>query len=173
MQGEKREKTFTVSLKGLAPFVSAIRYEKSQKDVKLFITLAKETRPAVIVEDMALGGKLSEKMFANLEYHETSSLYLSLLLAQDFEECNADSKTLKNCLEDIKNSLFDSSFLLLAEEPKTNTKKGFLWTPKQELKEKVMQSFPVQTKGNWTLLSIGEGTIQEAKERVLRVFASL
>lgn len=173
MQGEKREKTFVVSLKGLAPFVSAIRYEKSQKDVRLFITLAKETHPAVIVEDMALGGKLSEKMFANLEYHETSSLYLSLLETRDFEECNADSKTLRGCLEDIKNSLFDSSFLLLTEEPKTRTKKGFLWTPKQELKERVARNFSFQTKGNWTLLSIEEGTIQEAKERVLRAFSTV
>ena len=166
MQGEKREKTFTVSLKGLAPFVSAIRYEKSQKDVKLFITLAKETRPAVIVEDKSLGGKLSDKMFQNLEYHQASSWYISKLAPQDFKECGAQEADLRNCLADLKNSMLDFSFLLLAQSPSAPTPKGFLWTQQQGLKEKISQGFPSQTKENWVVVQ-AQGSLEQTQQTIL------
>lgn len=166
MDNLKREKTFVVSLKGLGPWVSAIRYQKDQKDVKLFVTLAKETKPAVIVENIQLGGKLSEKMFQNLEYHQQGSLYVSILSQQDFKECDASAKNLKDCLEDLKSSMLDLSFLLLAQEPLAASPRGFLWTQRPSLREKMTASFPSETKGSWVLLRITENLLA-AKEHIL------
>lgn len=173
MDNLKREKTFVVSLKGLGPWVSAIRYEKDQKDVKLFVTLAKETlpgrqagQPAVIVENIQLGGKLSEKMFQNLEYHQQGSLYVSILSQQDFKECDASAKNLKDCLEDLKSSMLDLSFLLLAQEPLAASPRGFLWTQRPGLREKMTATFPSETKGSWVLLRITENLLA-AKEHIL------
>lgn len=172
MDNSKREKTFVVSLKGLAPWVSAIRYEKERSDVKLHITLAKETlpdrqagRPAVIVEDTRLGGKLSERMFQGLEYHQLSSLYISSLSSQDFKDCAADEANLKNCLADLRNSALDLSFLLVAEVPGKEPR-GFLWTHQERLREQVAQYFKGKTKGNWVVFE-SRGNPVDAKSRIL------
>ncbi|MBI2642332.1 MAG: hypothetical protein HYW97_00575 [Candidatus Wildermuthbacteria bacterium] len=171
MEEQKKEKTFVVSLKGLGPFVSAIRYEKDTKDVKLFITLARETRPAVIVEDSRLGGKLSQRMFQNLEYHRSSALYISLLSEQDFTECNASEADLRNCLADLKNSSLDFSFLLVANAP-LREPRGFLWTHEPHFKERVVRGFEGEAKGNWVVLRI-RGDVNQAKTRILSLAAEL
>ncbi|OHA68262.1 MAG: hypothetical protein A3J57_00400 [Candidatus Wildermuthbacteria bacterium RIFCSPHIGHO2_02_FULL_49_12b] len=171
MESQKKEKTFVVSLKGLAPWVSAIRYEKERDDVKLHITLAKETRPAVIVEESALGGKLSQRMFKNLEYHQLSSLYISLLSEQDFKDCGANGSNLKNCLVDLKNSAPDLSLLLVAQIPGKESK-GFLWTHRESLRVKIAQGFESKTKGNWVVFRPEENAMN-TKSRVLSLAGEL
>ena len=48
---EQQKKTFAVKLKGLAPWISQIQYEKEAADLMLYFTLKKDTEINVIVED--------------------------------------------------------------------------------------------------------------------------
>lgn len=167
----KNPKTFVVTLKGIAPFVSEVRYEKEAEDLKLYFTLQKEAKVNVIVEDdkvnykrLAPLGALSKKLLSKVEYKPSSDLYLTVATAKDFQECQATPKTLKDAFQELQQCGSEDASLLVVFEPREGgAPQGLLWTKKQELKRKTLAKFSGKERGNWALFQ-GRGQIAELKD---------
>lgn len=163
---QQPKKTFAVKLKGLAPWISEIQYEKEELDLTLYFTLKKDTEVNIIVEDEKHGhkvlspittslGALSKKLIANVEYKPNSDLYITSLRYQDFATCNATPLALKGAMEDLKQCGGENSSLLILFETNKNTQ-GLLWSKRPEIRKTVTTQNQGQEKGNWVLFTTTE-----------------
>ncbi|MDP4007486.1 MAG: hypothetical protein Q8P55_02770 [bacterium] len=163
---EQQKKTFAVKLKGLAPWISGIRYEKEEQDLTLYFSLKKEAEVNIIVEDGKAEhkllssittplGALSQKLISNVEYKPNSDLYITSLRRQDFTECKATPLALKGSVEELKQcGAENSSLLILFETAKGG--QGLLWSKRPEVREKVKTRNKGTEKGNWVLFAAQE-----------------
>ena len=160
---EQQKKTFAVKLKGLAPWISEIQYEKEEQDLTLHFSLKKDTEVNIIVEDEQVGhkllsphvpplGALSRRLIANVEYKPNSDLYITSLKHRDFTECKATSLALKGAVEELKQYGAQNSSLLVLFET-TQGSQGLLWSKKLEVKEKVKRLRQGTEKGDWILFT--------------------
>lgn len=163
---EQQKKTFAVKLKGLAPWVSEIQYEKEKKDLTLHFTLKKEAEVNIIVEDAGRGNKflapiatpvgpLSRKLISNVEYKPNSDLYITSIKRKDFEECGATTLALKGAVEELKQCGGESSSLLVLFETRKGGQ-GLLWSKKADMREKVKSLRRGEERGNWVLFAAQE-----------------
>ncbi len=164
----KKEKTFVVSLKGVAPWVSQVRYKKDEKDLKLYFTIivgdAANSHnseigqlPLEATPLPALAGKLLTK----LEHLENKNLYMAAISKDEWLDCQADTRALKESVVHVKDYIGEqASLLLLYEEPGSSHPKGLLWAKRKELQEAAQSIGTGLQKGNWTLLSFPNQTIE-------------
>ncbi|MEK7542494.1 MAG: hypothetical protein AAB524_02230 [Patescibacteria group bacterium] len=123
-----KEKTFVVSLKGLAPWIARVRYEKDAQDLKLYFTLNQgEVSPealsfqmqdqadlTIIVGDKALQNNNSQPLSATvLSASETKEPLLNLLCSQE----NPQTKLLGAILSNLEYiSHLDTHLTILRQE---------------------------------------------------------
>ncbi len=170
---EHQKKTFAVKLKGLAPWISQIQYEKEETDLTLYFTLKKDTEINVILEDGRAESKLlslvtpslaplAQRLISNVEYKPNSDIYITSLQKKDFIECRATSLALKGSMEELKQyGAEESSFLVLYETGKGTH--GLLWSKRQDIREKVQEQNQGTQKGNWVLF-ITKSTLPSLQE---------
>ena len=170
---EQQKKTFAVKLKGLAPWISQVQYEKEETDLTLYFTLNKDTEINVILEDTKAGSKLlplvtpslaplAKRLILNIEYKPNSDLYITSLQRKDFIECRATSLALKGSMEELKQyGAQESSFLVLYETDRGTH--GLLWSKRQDIREKVQSQNQGAQKGNWVLFTT-QSTLPSLKE---------
>ena len=168
MDTPKKEKTFVVSLKGVAPWVSQVRYKKDEKDLKLYFTIIVGDAinshnsdalqlPLEATPLPALAGKLLTK----LELVEGKNLYMTAVSKHEWQECQADSQTLKESIKHVQDYVGKQASLFLSyEEPNSPHPKGLLWTKRKELQDAVQKIGTGLQKGDWTLLSFPDKTIE-------------
>jgi hypothetical protein len=170
---EQQKKTFAVKLKGLAPWISKIQYEKEDQDLTLYFSLKKDAEVNIIVEDDRAGhkllspittplGALSQKLIGNVEYKPNSDLYITSLYHQDFQECGATSLALKGAVEELKQCGGENSSLLVLFETAKGAQ-GLLWSKRSEVREKVKSLEQGTEKGNWVLFA-AKGTLPSLRE---------
>ncbi|OHA65226.1 MAG: hypothetical protein A3D64_02365 [Candidatus Wildermuthbacteria bacterium RIFCSPHIGHO2_02_FULL_49_9] len=160
---EQQKKTFAVKLKGLAPWISEIQYEKEERDLTLYFSLKRDAEINIIVEDGGAGhklfspatpplGALSQKLISSVEYKPNSDLYIASLCRQDFQACGATSLALKDAVEELKQCGGENSSLLVLLETGKGTQ-GLLWSKRPEVREKVKMLEQGTEKGNWVLFA--------------------
>lgn len=174
MDTPKREKTFVVSLKGVAPFVSRVYYKKDEKDLKLyFTTIVGDTKNShnseiaqLPVEATSLPA-LSGKLLTKLEYVASKNLYLAAISKDEWLECQANAQTLKEGVKHVQDYIGEqASLFLLYEETGSPHPKGLLWTKRKGLQEAVRAMGTGLQKGNWTLLSFPNQRIEAIPNRI-------
>lgn len=166
---EQQKKTFALKLKGLAPWISQIQYEKEEQDLILRFTLSKKIQLNIIVEDegsvfkrltppASFLGPLSQKLILNVEYRQNLDLYITSLVKKDFQECRATPLALKSAMEELKQyGAENSSLLILFETPTTS--QGLLWSTKPKVRSKIKALKQGIEKGNWVLFAVKEPLI--------------
>ena len=170
---EQQKKTFAVKLKGLAPWISEIKYEKEEQDLTLYFSLTKAAEVNIIVEDGKTGSKLfspattplaplAQKLISNVEYQPNADLYITSLQRKDFAECHATSLALKSAVEELKQYGSKESSLLVLYETVKGTQ-GLLWSKRQDIREKVKSRNQGAEKGNWVLFGT-QGTLSSLRE---------
>ena len=212
-----REKTFAVSITGLAPWISQVSYEQDDSDLKIYFTLKdrssqnwdssnalqgtdqltiivgenapqdnkqhvlEETKPAIyatnavrdfsfilLSQDNQPERRLLGRVLVNLECIESLNLYVSMLTQKNFEGAKSSSKSLQYVLDELRHSFGeDSSFLLLFESLQSQVS-GLLWSPHQDIQDKVLLYGSGEGKGNWVLFTLSKKDLHTVKEDILR-----
>lgn len=174
MDTPKKEKTFVVSLKGVAPWVSQVCYKKDEKDLKLYFTIivgdAADSHNSDVsqlpLEATPLPA-LSGKLLTKLEFLEGKNLYLASISKDEWQECQANAQALKAGIRHVQDYIGDhSSLLLLYEETGSPHPKGLLWTKRKEFQEAVQTMGTGSQKGNWTLLSFPNQNMETISNRI-------
>jgi hypothetical protein len=170
----KKEKMFVVSLNGVAPWISQVRYKKNEKDLKLYFTIivgdASNSHnsdvsqlPLETTSLPALAGRLLTK----LEFLEGKNLYMAAISKDEWQECRANAQALKESVKHAQDYIGEqASLLLLYEEPGSAHPKGLLWTKRKEFQEAVLNMGTGFQKGNWTLLSFPDQKIEAIPNRI-------
>jgi len=174
MDTPKKEKTFVVSLKGVAPWVSQVCYKKDEKDLKLYFTiivgdtesLHNSEIAQLPLEAMSLPA-LAGKLLTKLEYVESKNLYLAAITKDEWRDCQANAQALKEGVKHVQDYIGErASLLLLYEEPGSLHPKGLLWTKRKEFQETVLNIGTGLQKGDWSLLSFPNQTIETIPNRI-------
>jgi hypothetical protein len=169
MDTPRKEKTFVVSLKGVAPWVSQVCYKKDEKDLKLYFTIivgdaanSHNSEIARLPLEAAPLPALSGKFLTKLEHLEGKNLYMAAISKDEWQDCQANTQALKEGVRHVKDYVGEqASMLLLYEEPGTAHPKGLLWTKRKELQETVQGIGTGLQKGDWVLLSFPNHTIKD------------
>jgi hypothetical protein len=133
-----REKTFAVSIKGLAPWIESMRYEKNNTDLNLYFTLKGQEFPV----------PNSVHYPTNLEYH-THSLLFSATLS------NEQAKHVIEIVQKLKQEKGEQySFLLFFGQ------QGVLWSKNRILQDKILIATRGTGKGNWVLFKKSEQDVR-------------
>ncbi|MBI4138173.1 MAG: hypothetical protein HY482_01080 [Candidatus Wildermuthbacteria bacterium] len=165
------KKTFSLTLKGIAPLVSEVRYEKKEQDVTLYITIQKNMPVRVLVDDASITckrlaplGPLSKKLLSTIEYWPSSDLYIAFLRPEDFASCQASPKSVRTALEELRDCASqNSSFVILFETKERKDTQCLAWSEKERVLNAVASICPGSRKGNWALGS-SSGPIAAAKK---------
>lgn len=171
-----KKKTTILTLKNAAPLVHEIRYEKKDNDLVFYVSLKKDTKINVIVEDgevtykqLAPLGLLSKLLLSHIEYKPSSDLYISFATAPDFISCKATPKSLRESLGELRDCANqNSSFLILFESSPLQKTHGLLWSPKRDVREKALSLYRGTQRGNWALFFSRE-SLTLAKEKLQTV----
>lgn len=170
----KKEKTFVVSLKGVAPWISKVCYKKDEKDLKMYFTIiVGDTKnphnsdvtqlPLEATPLPALSGKLLTK----LELISGKNLYLVSISKDEWLECQANGQALKEGVKHVQEYIGEqASLLLLYEETGSSVPKGLLWTKRKEFQESIQKIGTGLQKGDWTLLSFPNQKIETIPNRI-------
>lgn len=173
----KQEKTFVVSLKGMAPWISKVCYKKDEKDLKLYFTIivgdAKDSHNSDVsqlpLEATPLPA-LSGKLLTKLEFLEGKNLYLAAITKDEWQACQANAQALKAGIRHVQDYIGEqSSLFLLYEETGSPHAKGLLWTKRKEFQEAAQHIGTGLQKGNWTLLSFPDQNIEAISNRIRQV----
>ena len=170
---DPRARVFVVTVQNLAPLISRMSYEKSDKDIKLYFTLKSVSRneglPAaqagleLLLPEARLeeGGQaerspetlLLEQIQRKMQRTQEKKLCMAALTAQDFEQTGANSKMLPNAIERVR-ALSEPGFSYGVTFEEAGAKKGLLWTRNPSLIQEYKQMYRGIQKGNWILWSI-------------------
>ena len=141
----KKEKTFAVSIKGLAPWIAKVRYEKNNVDLNLYFTLKETETPEI---------DLVSRILSRAERVGESRLYVSEVFANDFLETNTAPQALWRAIQQLKEKKGETnSYLIIFQDPASQLMRGLLWSPEQKLQDKIMLYGNGESKGNWVLFS--------------------
>jgi len=158
---ERQKKTFAVKLKGLAPWIQEVQYQKEEKDLTLLFTLTKDAEVNIIVEDGGIQNKrltpltpslglLSRKLISNVEYKPNWDLYITSVTKEELKGCGASTLALKGAVEELKQCGGENSSLLVLFEGDGGGR-GLLWSKRKDVRERVKSFRPGKEKGNWML----------------------
>lgn len=174
MDTPKREKTFVVSLKGVAPWISKVCYKKDEKDLKLYFTTivgdAANSHNSDIAQlplEATSLPALSGKLLTKLEYLGSKNLYLTAISKDEWQECQANAHTLKEGVKHVQDYIGDrASLLLLYEQTGSPHPKGLLWTKQEKLRAAIQNMGTGLQKGDWTLLSFPNQRMEAIPNRI-------
>ena len=153
---DPKARVFVVTVQNVAPFVSQMSYEKSDKDIKLYFTLKSVSRNEgleLLQAERTPETLLVERILAKMERNQEKKLCVSTLTRQDFEQTGANSKMLPNVIERLR-SLSEPGFSCGVTFEEFGLKKGLLWTKSQALTQEYTQVYGGTQKGNWILWSV-------------------
>lgn len=154
----QKEKTFAVSIKGLAPWVAKVRYEKNDVDLNLYFTLKETETPET---------NLATRVLARAERIGESRLYIAGVFIQDFLETNTNPRALQHAIEELKKEKGETnSYLLMFQDPASQDMRGLLWSPERNLQDKIMLYGNGEGKGNWVLFSLEQQDMQRIKKEI-------
>ena len=174
MDTPRKEKTFVVTLKGVAPWISKVCYKKDEKDLKLYFTTivgdAGNSHNSEIaqlpLEAMSLPA-LSGKLFTKLELVEGKNLYMTAISKDEWQECQANAQALKEGVKHLLDYIGEqASLFLVYEEPGSPHPKGLLRTKRKELQEAVLSVGTGLVKGDWVLISFPDQKIEAIPNRI-------
>jgi len=157
-----KARVFVVTLQNLAPFISQMSYEKSDKDIKLYFTLkeaVKEGLPAsqaglkLLPAELTPEALLLERILTKIERNQEKKLCVSSLTMQDFEQAGANSRMLPSVIERVR-ALSEPGFSYGVTFEESGVKKGLLWAQNPSLIEEYKQMHQGIQKGNWLLWSL-------------------
>jgi hypothetical protein len=180
MQEAQQEKTFVVSLKGIASRIAQVRYEKDNEDLKLYFVLRKgmelpSEAVSLDIQGVATAAQPAPKdrtrellinllkshenaqvrllgvILPKLEYNTRFQTFVALLSQKDFENTKTEIKLLPSAVEQLK-KVFDeqTSILILVESE--HTCQGILWSPSAQLRNRFRSVAGGQEKGSWILV---------------------
>lgn len=150
-----KARVFVVTLQDLAPFISQMSYEKSDRDIKLYFTLKEPVTEdhKLLTKERVPEAMLLERIVMKREYNQQKKLYASALTAQDFEQTGANVKMLPNVIERLRSlSEPGCSYGVTFEESKG--RRGLLWTQSPGLAQEFKERYGGVQKGNWVLYGI-------------------
>lgn len=154
----QKEKTFAVSIKGLAPWVAKVRYEKNNVDLNLYFTLKETQIPET---------DLTTRILARTERIGESPLYVAEVFAKDFLETNTNSQALQRVVEELKEKKGGTnSYLIIFQDSTSQYMRGLLWSPERELQDKIMLYGSGEGKGNWVLFSLKQQDMRGIKKEI-------
>jgi len=193
----QNEKAFVVSLRGLAPWISRISWERDKKDIKLYFTLQQGASsafhsPTIQTQaDLTITGennqadarsittqlllahhnpqvKLLGKVLWNLEYAAAQNFYTTLLPLDDLQVLDANPRMFALLIEDLKESFgTEASYLVLYESSASLNARGLLWSPSQSVRNNVLHETNGDQKGNWVLFAGHTRELQQVRSRIL------
>ena len=154
----KKEKTFAVSIKGLAPWITKVRYEKNNVDLNLYFTLKETEIPEA---------DLVSRILSRAERVGESRLYVSEVFANDFLETNTTPQVLQHAIQALKEKKGETnSYLIMFKDPASQLMRGLLWSPEQKLQDKIMLYGNGEGKGNWVLFSLKQQDMRGIKKEI-------
>ena len=168
MDTPKKEKTFVVSLKGVAPWISKVCYKKDEKDLRLYFTIivgdTKNSHNSEIaqlpLEAISLP-PLSGKLLTKLEYWRDKDLYYAVISQQEWQDCQANTPALRESVKHLQEYVGqNSSLLLMYEDEKEKPPKGLFWSTKKEMRHRILAVSSGHERGNWVLLSFPEHSVE-------------
>lgn len=178
MEEEKKEKIFVVSLKGVAPWISRVSYEKTEKDLKLFFTLRQgnlstenlllePVEDNSILESKSEENKLLQKIKESWQYLPEPNLYFVFLNKEVFQGIGSSPRILPKIIKNLQAQIDKNvSFLVLFENSKEDVQ-GILWSENKELREKMLWYGEGQEKGNWLIFIAPTKNLQQTSSRLL------
>ena len=154
----KKEKTFAVSIKGLAPWIAKVRYEKNNVDLNLYFTLKETETPET---------DLTARILSRAERIGQSRLYVAEVFAKDFLETNTNSQALQHAIGELKEKKGETnSYLIMFQDPASQLMRGLLWSPERKLQDKIMLYGNGEGKGDWVLFSSKQQDIKGIKKEI-------
>ncbi|TSC56839.1 MAG: hypothetical protein Greene071421_349 [Parcubacteria group bacterium Greene0714_21] len=153
---DPKTRVFVVTVQNLAPLISRMSYEKSDKDIKLYFTLKSVSRNEgleLLQAERSPETLLLERVLAKTERSQDKKLYMSALTIQDFEQTGANSRMLPNAIQRIR-ALSEPGFSYGVTFEEAGAKKGLLWTQNPNLIEEYKQTHRGIQKGNWILWNV-------------------
>ena len=154
----QKEKTFAVSIKGLAPWVAKVRYEKNDVDLNLYFTLKETETPET---------DLTTRILARAERIGESRLYIADVFIKDFLETNTNSQALQHAIAKLKEKKGETnSYLIMFQDPASQYMRGLLWSPERNLQDKIMLYGNGEGKGNWVLFSLKQQDMRGIKKEI-------
>ena len=154
--GDPKARVFVVTVQNLAPLISRMSYEKSDKDIKLYFTLKSVSRNEgleLLQTERTPETLLLEQIQRKMQCAQEKKLYMAALATQDFEQTGANSKMLPNAIEMLR-SLSGPGFSYGVTFEEAGGKKGLLWTKNPSLIQEYKQMYQGIQRGNWILWSI-------------------
>jgi len=147
-----KARVFVVTLQNLAPFISQMSYEKSDKDIKLYFTLKEAAKEGLklLPAELTPEALLLERILTKTERNQEKKLCVSSLATQDFQQTGANSKMLPNVIERLR-SFSEPGFSYGVTFEEHKSKKGLLWTQNPSIIEEYKQMHRGVQKGNWIL----------------------
>lgn len=115
--------------------------------------------------------KLLGKALEKLNFNQEKNLYLISLKESDFQECLASSQDLVGVLEELRLNFHCFPDLLLLWETHASPLlvKGFIYSPKIELTEKILENFEGVSKKEGVLFLVREKDLALAQEKILKI----
>lgn len=153
---DPKARVFVVTVQNLAPLISRMSYEKSDKDIKLYFTLKSVSRNEgleLLQAERTPETLLVERTVAKTERNQEKKLCMAALTMQDFEQAGANSKMLPNVIERLR-SFSEPGFSYGVTFEESGVKKGLLWTQNPSLIQEYKQTYRGIQKGNWILWSL-------------------
>jgi len=168
MDTPKKEKTFVVSLKGVAPWISKVCYKKDEKDLRLYFTIivgdtanSHNSEIAQLPLEAISLPPLSGKLLTKLEYWRDKDLYLAAISQQEWQDCQANTPALRESVKHLQEYAGqNSSLLLMYEDERGQPPKGLLWSTKKEIRQRILTIASGREQGNWALLSFAKHSIE-------------
>ncbi|MDP2640988.1 MAG: hypothetical protein Q8P39_00390 [Candidatus Yanofskybacteria bacterium] len=181
---QKQDKVFQVTLRGIAPWVSQVSYQKEDQDIKLYFALSAGTisehdiivanpeEPKQSAELQNSVRQLTGNSLAGLEYMPTPQLYITSLSWLDFERAHANSKILPDVCNAVSSRLGNGQGCLFLFQPAEHAPlRGLLRGGSHAVRQSVMNKFHGQEKGKWVLFSLPQNSPAEAKRVVLEILS--
>jgi len=173
-----KKKRFQLTLRGAAPWISEISYEKCAKDLTLYFTLSDGSLSEQDIifsaleatEEYAKDGvpKLVEK----IEYLPAADLYAAWLTQEDMTVAGLTPKQLPLLWKQLASQLSGSSgYIVLFPEHTWHT--ALLLGGKKKVREATKQQFSAQERADWIIAHIPETTFAEAKQLLITTLSRL
>lgn len=149
-----RERAFAVRVKGLAPLVSHVYYEKDDSDLRLSFMLREGLDLTIIVGDMPSTHNRAELLYARAGRAPSSEkkrdTFRCAISLRDFQETGTTPKDLPRLFSLLKHRHGEEcSFLVFFE-----TRRGFraiLQSPREEAHASLAQKTRTERRGRWSL----------------------
>lgn len=208
------EKAYSLILKGIAPFISRVYYEKDANDLKFFFSLsrgsiekdqiqlsflrtadlaviignpssrndqapsidANEVRQSILrnlLPQQAPSLHLTGIAYSKLEQLPGTPLFTGVLASEDFQTANASTKDIAKTITNLSSFGPQYSFAILYQPNTRQPSSGIVWSPSEELREKVVHAFGGSEKNQWVLFSLQEQNLPEAKIRLINTLSPL